>query len=162
MKKLSASVIAVSILAMSAGSALANTYQGTVVRTGDGAWTVGWIGVTPLCDPFDFFNTSQLPTTATVDGVEVPLETPFATVDPQGYSIKYRPSPDGNLTSIKIDGKTSFQCEMHTFLLPGYVAPPAPVPTLSEWAMILLGVVLAGGAATFIQRRRHAASNSPA
>lgn len=31
---------------------------------------------------------------------------------------------------------------------------PAPVPTLSEWAMILLGVLLAGGAALTIQRRR--------
>ncbi|WP_167309523.1 IPTL-CTERM sorting domain-containing protein [Brevundimonas naejangsanensis] len=36
-------------------------------------------------------------------------------------------------------------------------APPAPVPTLSEWAMILLGVMLAGGAALTLQRRRQAA-----
>ena len=34
------------------------------------------------------------------------------------------------------------------------VAAPAPVPTLSEWAMILLGLTLAGGAALMIQRRR--------
>ena len=33
-------------------------------------------------------------------------------------------------------------------------APPAPVPTLSEWAMILFGTILAGGAALYIQRRR--------
>lgn len=33
-------------------------------------------------------------------------------------------------------------------------APPAPVPTLSEWAMILLGVLIAGGAAMTIQRRK--------
>ncbi|MFC5346087.1 IPTL-CTERM sorting domain-containing protein [Brevundimonas staleyi] len=33
-------------------------------------------------------------------------------------------------------------------------APPAPVPTLSEWAMILLGLMLAGGAALHLQRRR--------
>jgi len=33
-------------------------------------------------------------------------------------------------------------------------AAPAPIPTLSEWAMILLGVMLAGGAAFMIQRRR--------
>ncbi|MFC5344130.1 IPTL-CTERM sorting domain-containing protein [Brevundimonas staleyi] len=33
---------------------------------------------------------------------------------------------------------------------------PAPVPTLSEWAMILLGLMLAGGAVV-IQRRRMAA-----
>lgn len=31
---------------------------------------------------------------------------------------------------------------------------PAPVPTLSEWAMILLGLMLAGGAALYIQRRQ--------
>ncbi|WP_271086163.1 IPTL-CTERM sorting domain-containing protein [Brevundimonas sp. NIBR11] len=42
----------------------------------------------------------------------------------------------------------------------GQPAPPvtpAPVPTLSEWAMILLGMVLAGGAALYIQRRRFTA-----
>lgn len=36
-------------------------------------------------------------------------------------------------------------------------APPAPVPTLSEWAMILMGLTLAGGAVALIQRRRFAA-----
>lgn len=31
---------------------------------------------------------------------------------------------------------------------------PEPVPTLSEWAMILFGTILAGGAALCIERRR--------
>ncbi|WGM31529.1 hypothetical protein [Brevundimonas sp. NIBR11] len=31
---------------------------------------------------------------------------------------------------------------------------PVPVPTMTEWAMILFGTVLAGGAALYIQRRR--------
>lgn len=31
--------------------------------------------------------------------------------------------------------------------------PPAAVPTMSEWAMILLGLSLAGGAAVYLQRR---------
>lgn len=31
---------------------------------------------------------------------------------------------------------------------------PTSVPTMSEWAMILLGVTLAGGATIYIQRRR--------
>ncbi|WP_428151854.1 IPTL-CTERM sorting domain-containing protein [Brevundimonas sp.] len=35
-----------------------------------------------------------------------------------------------------------------------YVAGPAPVPTMSEWAMILLGTILAGGAALIVQRRQ--------
>lgn len=33
---------------------------------------------------------------------------------------------------------------------------PAPVPTLSEWAMIMLGLLLAGSAAVMIQRRQMA------
>lgn len=33
-------------------------------------------------------------------------------------------------------------------------APPATIPTMSEWAMILFGLMLAGGAAVMIQRRR--------
>lgn len=35
-------------------------------------------------------------------------------------------------------------------------AAPAPVPTMSEWAMILLGTILAGGAALYIQRQQRA------
>ena len=38
----------------------------------------------------------------------------------------------------------------------GPAAPAAPVPTLSEWAMILLGLTLAGGATVLTQRRRMA------
>lgn len=34
---------------------------------------------------------------------------------------------------------------------------PTPVPTLSEWAMILFGLILAGGAAFYIQQRQVAA-----
>lgn len=31
---------------------------------------------------------------------------------------------------------------------------PTPVPTLSEWALILMGLIMAGGAALYIQRRQ--------
>lgn len=34
------------------------------------------------------------------------------------------------------------------------VVAPVAVPTMSEWAMILLGLMLAGGAALYIQRRQ--------
>ena len=40
------------------------------------------------------------------------------------------------------------------FIGPAPAPPPATVPTLSEWAMILFGLMLAGGAAVMIQRRR--------
>jgi len=40
-----------------------------------------------------------------------------------------------------------------------YSSPPLPqpVPTLSEWAMIVFGLILAGGAALYIQRRQFTA-----
>lgn len=43
--------------------------------------------------------------------------------------------------------------------LPSFTAAiaPQPVPTMTEWAMILLGLTLAGGAAVAITRRRIAA-----
>lgn len=34
------------------------------------------------------------------------------------------------------------------------VPAPQPVPTLSEWAMILMSLALAGGAVLYIQRRK--------
>lgn len=33
-------------------------------------------------------------------------------------------------------------------------ASPAAIPTMTEWAMIILGTIMAGGAALYIQRRR--------
>lgn len=36
----------------------------------------------------------------------------------------------------------------------GAVVPPAPVPTMSEWALILMGLLLAGAAALLIGRRQ--------
>lgn len=35
--------------------------------------------------------------------------------------------------------------------------PPTPVPTLTEWAMLAFGLVLAGGAALYLQPRRRVA-----
>ncbi len=35
-----------------------------------------------------------------------------------------------------------------------YNLSPQPVPTMTEWAMMLFGTILAGGAALYIQRRR--------
>ncbi|HEY4587155.1 MAG TPA: IPTL-CTERM sorting domain-containing protein [Brevundimonas sp.] len=43
------------------------------------------------------------------------------------------------------------------FIGPTPSSPPAAVPTMGEWAMILLGVVLAAGSALTVQRRRMAA-----
>lgn len=78
------------------------------------------------------------------------------------YPRSARPSvfppgpPDGPLTRATVNGADYLTCGAHRLLLPGYVAPPAPVPTMTEWAMILLGAALAGAVALTVQRRRTA------
>lgn len=59
------------------------------------------------------------------------------------------------ITNYAVPGSGGFGAEKFSLRLVGPSAP-APVPTLSEWAMILLGLMLAGGAALTIQRRRAA------
>ena len=40
-----------------------------------------------------------------------------------------------------------------TFIVPAAAPPPPTIPTLSEWAMILLGLMLGGGAVWRLRRR---------
>jgi hypothetical protein len=49
-------------------------------------------------------------------------------------------------TYVERDGDASFQVS--------FTAPVAPVPTMTEWAMIVFGLILASGAALTIHRRR--------
>ncbi|WP_298158455.1 IPTL-CTERM sorting domain-containing protein [Brevundimonas sp.] len=50
---------------------------------------------------------------------------------------------------------TGADCIDEPSTLPSYtVIAPTPVPTLSEWAMIVFGTILAGGTALYLQRRR--------
>jgi len=56
-------------------------------------------------------------------------------------------------TAVAAEGASQAQASAVTMSLTP-PSPPAPVPTLSEWAMILLGVLLAGGAALSLHRRR--------
>lgn len=46
---------------------------------------------------------------------------------------------------------------LRQLILTPTASPPATVPTMSEWAMILFGLGLAGGAALYQQRRRRVA-----
>lgn len=61
------------------------------------------------------------------------------------------------LGSDGIFGASSGSTPRELILTPTAVPPPAPVPTLSEWAMILFAVLMAGGAALYLQRRRQVA-----
>lgn len=58
-------------------------------------------------------------------------------------------APDGNESTASVVSPFSF-------VVAAPPPPPATVPTLSEWAMILFGLLLAGGAAVHVQRRRAA------
>lgn len=49
---------------------------------------------------------------------------------------------------------SDYNVVQHSTLTLAVIQPPAAIPTLSEWALILLGVSLAGGAAFQLQRRR--------
>jgi len=64
--------------------------------------------------------------------------------------------PNGSIRSVIINGADHLTCGADRLTLPGAIVAPAPVPTLSEWATILLGGMLAGGAALTLQRRRAA------
>lgn len=63
--------------------------------------------------------------------------------------------PNSMLADIEPDGRTTIRSYDSRFIATfASLPPPAPVPTMSEWAIILLGTILAGGAALYIHRRR--------
>ena len=154
MKKLFATTVMIAGLLSCAGAAAAGTYQGVASHDGT-RWEITWSNVSPTCSasPLTIAASSVV---ATIDGVDESLfiYAAFNHITASMNSVKFDPSPAGVMSKITFKGQDSFQCDGHTFLLPGYVAPPTPVPTLSEWAMILLGVMLAGGAALTLRRRR--------
>ncbi|NBB66232.1 IPTL-CTERM sorting domain-containing protein [Pseudomonas sp. ODNR1LW] len=61
----------------------------------------------------------------------------------------------GNLAQAYVFALTDSYTLRQLILTPTAVtAPPSTIPTMSEWAMILFGLSLAGGAALYVQRRR--------
>lgn len=76
---------------------------------------------------------------------------------PNGSGVTLTQGVAYNMWFTTFDPNTQPQTVGVTYTGPGTIAegaPAAAVPTLSEWAMILFGVVLAGGAALYIQRRK--------
>lgn len=77
------------------------------------------------------------------------------TAGPTAGSVTYTATATGTYTfsATRLGGDGQFATINYTCAAaPG----PLPVPTMSEWAMILLGLTLAGGAAVLIERRRMA------
>lgn len=68
------------------------------------------------------------------------------------------PSPYVPLQSATLqNGRDYVSCGADRLLFPGATSQPTvAIPTLTEWAMILFGMMLAAGAALTIQRRRTA------
>ncbi|NBB65879.1 IPTL-CTERM sorting domain-containing protein [Pseudomonas sp. ODNR1LW] len=67
------------------------------------------------------------------------------------FGVENLPSTVGNFVFSGSDSSTVRQL----ILTPtAATTPPSTIPTMSEWAMILFGLSLAGGAALYIQRRR--------
>lgn len=144
-----------------------------VIPAGPGAYRLLWNfrggaltgGTGPVVVPV-LDITSAPPAGATAGGsyeVTTSTDSPAAvvlTVDPASNGIC---AASGTTISLIAEGNCTFYANQaattgyaaaegrdQTF----YVGAPAPVPTLSEWAMILLGTLLAGGAAVSLQRRR--------
>lgn len=73
------------------------------------------------------------------------LDVSTANLDPNSVFAEL----DGNgVTTVRSSHDSRFVADF------AFVAPPPPVPTLSEWALILFGMVLAGAAFLHLQRRR--------
>ena len=72
-------------------------------------------------------------------------ENAFVANVPQPVTYTLNQTPAGGEIYV-YDGSTTAQVTCP--------AVTAAIPTMSEWAMILLGLMLAGGAALYIQRRR--------
>jgi len=154
MKTRYAAVAAGMAALLAVGPAAAADYMGTAsFEDWAGVWRIAWpLNVSPCITELN--DQVTRPHTFTVDG---------ATRSTSAYSITHGPPaqvyfnpgpPDGLLTRATVNGADHLTCGADRLLLPGYVAPPTPVPTLSEWAMILLGVMLAGGALTLRRRRQ--------
>lgn len=91
------------------------------------------------------------------------LETSSCSDDPYGISLRINNTSGAPKLTNALEFRSGGACTWRSFgrqNLTNIVFTqrpiPAPIPTLSEWAMIMLGVALAGGAALTINRRRTA------
>lgn len=134
-----------------AGPTVAADYQGTASYVGS-VWNVAWPVNVTSCDA-EVLAQLVTPISMTIDGAPYSASIFYLSYGLPSV-VGFQPGPpDGVLTAITVGGVDHLTCGADRLLLTP-VAAPTPVPTLSEWAMILLGVLLAGGAALTIQRRR--------
>lgn len=137
------------------------TIAATVTRAGPN-WTLSWTGTN--CNFFDFFNATTPPRTWSlrVNGVTAvaPLAGSNFIGGPPDVGSVDLTAPNGLLTLGTIDGLTSFACGPDILTLPGHIAGPASIPTLSEWTVMLM-VALMGWAGVAALARSRANALSP-
>ena len=80
--------------------------------------------------------------------VDGSVPTSYATDPAFAFPYGFSTGPDGALYSADYSASRTFRITAAPFV------PTVTVPTLSEWAMILFGLGLAGSAAVIVQRRR--------
>ncbi len=136
-------------------AASAATVQGVASYNGS-EWVISWDGVAPAC-AMDFFAVSYASLAIRVDDVDYAVTQNGMAIDAANdrNSVTLPASvPNGAFQSFTINGLTALPCDGHVLLMP---VAPTPVPTLSEWAMVLLGLIMAGGASLMIARRKASA-----
>lgn len=156
---------------MSSGATVSNIYGRSGTHVGFEDSNVGW---TLLGTGGALAAGTNQPVPVTLN-VAIPAGQTYALYLQTNGSIAYRngtsvgtvDASDANLQIKQGTGKqlvfgNNFRPRVFTgtvTYVTGLAPPPAPVavPTMSEWAMILFGLMLAGGAALYIQRRRLAA-----
>ena len=80
------------------------------------------------------------------------LAADVANNDQFGWSVAL--SGDTALVGARSESDSGTTANGAVYVFEAPAATPTPVPTLSEWAMILFGLILASGAALYIQRRQ--------
>ena len=132
----------------------------TVTMSG-GTLYVSWVVPTGPVDGFSLAGIDARYAVVRIDGVDYAAEAFDYNIagPPRRVVVHYRapnfdPLPHGTVSRMTVNGQTYVDHAGYRLLLPNL---PAPVPTMTEWAMILLGLTLAGGAVLYIQRRRLAA-----
>lgn len=140
----SSATVTIAGTACAAGCALTapNLYD---IRSDFGEVSVGVIGI-GVIGSAAAVNEAFFPTTAPFIDLALPFAplvadatnavAPYSAVDTSGGPVQIITNTNNPTFSISL------------------AAAPVAVPTLSEWATILLGLLLAGGAAVLVQRRR--------
>ena len=128
------------------------------VTMSDGTLYVSWQLTNGPFDIFSLAFSDARYAVVRINGIDYPAEAFDYNIvgSPRQGILHYRgPNldalPDGTVSGMTVNGRTYIDHASYRLLLPNL---PAPVPTLSEWAMLVFGLLLAGGATQYIQRRR--------